>query len=97
MTIELCPARFDDGRFVWRDVAGEVVIAERDTHTIRVLNQTASLIWTLADGSTDIGQMVNAVAETFDVDQKEAGSDVDEFCRQLLEAGLVSLKGSPQS
>ncbi len=40
-----------DKSVVWRDIAGEVVIAERDNRTIRVLNKTASLIWTLADGT----------------------------------------------
>lgn len=36
-----------DQDVVWRDIAGEVVIAQRDNSLIRVLNNTASLIWNL--------------------------------------------------
>lgn len=96
MMATLHPIR--DKRVVWRDIAGEVVIAHRDNRTVRVLNQAASLIWSLADGTMQIDAIVSEVCSRFDVAQEQARIDVDEFCQQLLEAGLISVKyGSPEA
>jgi len=81
-----------DERVVWRDIAGEVVIAERDNNTVHVLNPTASLIWMLADGTRhteDIGTMLR---DKYNVAPEQASADVSEFCRQLLQAGIISMK-----
>ena len=85
-----------NNRVVWRDIAGEVVIAERDNSTVRVLNKTASLIWTLADGTRQTEDIVAEVCGRFEVPLEQAQADVDEFCRQLLEAGLISMKNGSQ-
>ncbi len=90
MAVTVHPIR--DKRFVWRDIAGEVVIAERNNRTIRVLNRTASLIWTLADGTRQTKDIVAEVCSKFEVAPEQARSDVEEFCQQLLEAGLISMK-----
>ena len=55
------PVRNDN--VVWRNVAGEVVIAERDDSKIHVLNGTASLIWSMADGTKQIEDMVAAICK----------------------------------
>ncbi len=86
MVIAVCPTK--DKRFVWRDIAGEVVIAERDKNTVRVLNKTGSLIWTLADGTRQTEDIAAEVCSRFDVAPEQARADVDEFCQQLLDAGL---------
>ena len=77
---------------VWRDIAGEVVIAERFSSTVHVLNKTASMIWTLADGTRQPEDIAVAVCSRFDVALEQAQADVEEFCQQLLEAGLLSTK-----
>ena len=84
-----------DERVVWRDIAGEVVIAESDANTVHILNGTASLIWTLADGSKQIKDMVTEICNRFEVTPEQARADAEDFCDQLLEAGLVSLKSVP--
>ena len=92
MTIQGYPVR--TGHVVWRDIAGEVVIAERDNSTLHVLNRTASLIWSLADGSRQIADIALEVCRKFEVDLEEAALDVEEFCRQLIEEGLITIEGS---
>ncbi len=77
---------------VWRDISGEVVIAEKDNSTIHVLNKTASLIWTLADGTKQMEDLATAVCNRFDVTPEQARAETEEFCKQLLGAGLVWLK-----
>ena len=79
---------------VWRDIAGEVVIAERDNSTVSILNKTASLIWSLADGTKQVEDMVIAICNRFEVTTEEAWADTEEFCLELLEAGLVSFNGN---
>jgi hypothetical protein len=79
-----------DKQVVWRDIAGEVVIAERDGRTVHVLNKTASLIWTLADGTRHTEDIVAEVCNKFEVAPEQARLDVSEFCQQLLEVGLIS-------
>lgn len=81
-----------DTHVVWRDIAGEVVIAKRDNRTIRVLNRTASLIWTMSDGKRQVGEIAAEVCSKFEVEPEQARADVDGFCQQLLEAGLISMK-----
>ena len=76
---------------VWRDIAGEVVIAERDNVTVRVLNGTASTVWILADGTKHVEDMVDEICNRFEVTRAEAKADAEDFCRQLLNAGLISL------
>jgi hypothetical protein len=82
--------------FVWRDIAGEVVIAERDNNTVRVLNRTASLIWTMADGTRQPDDIVAAICNKFEVAPERARADVDEFCQQLLQAGLINFEDVSQ-
>ena len=81
-----------DKRLIWRNVAGKVVIAERDSSTVRLLNKTASLIWTLADGTRQTEDIVAEVCNKFEVAPEKARIDVLEFCRKLLEAGLINIK-----
>lgn len=77
---------------VWRDISGEVVIAERYNSTIHVLNKTASLIWTLADGTKQMEDLAAAIYNRFNVTSEQARADTEEFCQQLLGAGLIRLK-----
>ena len=81
---------------VWRDIASEVVIADRDNSKIRILNKVASLIWILADGSKQIEDIADAVYERFEVSREQASSDSEEFLHELLEAKLVSIQPVPQ-
>lgn len=81
-----------DSHLVWRDIAGEVVIAQRNNRTVRVLNKTASLIWTLADGTRTMDDIVSELCARFDVSAATAATDTDEFCQELARAGLLALR-----
>ena len=81
---------------IWRDIAGEVVIVGENDHSIRMLNKTASLIWSLADGTRRLEEIADALCERFEVTPEEAQADAEEFCSELVEAGLVSLRQNSQ-
>ena len=82
---------------VWRDIAGEVVIAEGDNSTVRVLNGTASAIWNLADGTREAGDIAASICSRFDVEPEQARADVDEFFQELLQAGLIKYEDASQA
>jgi len=90
MKITGCPVRTN--RVVWKNIDGEVVIADMEGSTVRILNKTAGLIWTLADGTKKVEEMVPEVCDKFEVTPKQAHTDVMEFCQELLQAGLISMK-----
>ena len=94
MTVKEYPAR--NKGVIWRDIAGEVVIVGEDDNTVRMLNKTASVIWSLADGSRHLQEIVDAICNKFEVPPQEAGADVEEFCSELVDAGLLSLSQFPQ-
>ena len=85
------PKRCEDN--IWRDIGGEVVILDEDGSQVCLLNKTAALIWTLADGTRTMEEIAESVYQRFKVSFQEAVADVQEFSAQLLEAGLVELNG----
>jgi hypothetical protein len=84
-----------DDRVVWRDIAGEVVIAERDNSKIRTLNKVASLIWSLSDGTRQMDDIITAICDKFEISWAQAQADSDEFCRLLLAEDLIKLQDAP--
>jgi hypothetical protein len=90
MEITGCPVRNE--RVVWKNIDGEVVIADMEGSTIRMLNKTAGLIWASADGTRRIEDIVAEVYDKFEITPEQARADVMEFCRELLQAGLISMK-----
>ncbi|BCR05340.1 hypothetical protein DESUT3_24090 [Desulfuromonas versatilis] len=54
------------------------------------LNLVGGRIWALCDGTRDLGQVVEALAEQFEVEREELSGDVAEFVDDLLERGWLS-------
>jgi hypothetical protein len=86
-----------DDRVVWRDIAGEVVIAERDNSKIRTLNKVASLIWSLADGTRQMDDIITAIYDKFEITREQAQADSEDFCRELLAENLFKLQDIPEN
>lgn len=85
------PKRREDN--IWRDIGGEVVILDEDDTQVCLLNKTAALIWTLADGTRTLAEIAESICQRFEVSPQEAVADVQEFSAQLLEADLVEFLG----
>ncbi len=83
------PKRREDN--TWRDIGGEVVILNEDGTQVCLLNKTAALIWTLADGTRTMEEVAESICQRFEVSLQEAVADVQEFSAQLLEAGLIEV------
>jgi len=87
------PRRREDN--TWRDIGGEVVVLNEEGTQVCLLNKTAALIWTLADGTKSTEEIAQDVFDRFDVSFQAAMADVQEFSTQLLSAELVDLLDQP--
>jgi Coenzyme PQQ synthesis protein D (PqqD) len=80
---------------VSRTVAGETLIVPvrgkvGDLASIYSFNGTGSLIWQLLDAPHGLADLVDAVAEHYDVAPEQAQKDVTQFLDDMLSVGLVA-------
>jgi hypothetical protein len=75
-----CPVRQVGPGLVIMDPAGTA------THS---LDEVGAFLWNLLDGRHNLGQMVDALVATYDVEPAQATADVQDFLAQLLAADLV--------
>ena len=79
---------------VAREIAGETIIVPikgrvGDLDSIYTLNEVGTLIWQLIDGQKNIGQIVQAVRQAYDVESEEVTRDTFDFLGSLEKAGLI--------
>jgi hypothetical protein len=79
---------------VTREIAGETIIVPikgrvGDLDSIYTLNEVGTMIWQLIDGQKSIGQIVQAVRQTYDVEPEEVEKDTGDFLHSLEQAGLI--------
>ena len=90
--LEKCFSKEDN--CVTREIAGETIIVPikgrvGDLDSIYTLNEVGTLIWQLIDGQRNIGQIVQSVRQTYDVESEEVTRDTFDFLISLEEAGLI--------
>ncbi len=73
----------------WREVDEEGVVVDARTGKIYPLNPVATFIWKQIDGTKDLEEIEALVLENFDVSDKEAADDFDQFLRQLTKDNLI--------
>jgi hypothetical protein len=95
------PARIDpDDRFrhskevAARKIADEVLLVPIRTSAkqklgVYTLNQTASWLWEMMDGSVTCAQLADAMIQRFEVNPGRARKDVEVLCRDLLSFGAI--------
>ncbi|MGH9747011.1 MAG: PqqD family protein [Candidatus Acidiferrales bacterium] len=76
-------------KLAWREIDGEAVIISPDDSHVHELNETASVIWKLADGKHSADQIAAAVAAGYDVPVEVAQADVRELIEVLEAKGLL--------
>ena len=62
--------------------------------TVEVLNPVGGKIFSMLDGKHTEDQIVQAVMDEFEVDEKQAREDLQAFVEQLKEKGMVVTKGA---
>ena len=87
-----------DERIVTRDVAGETILVPirgklAELQRIFSLNPVAEYIWQELDGKRSVEEIRNDVLANFAVEKEQAGREIDQFVKELLEAGLIKERG----
>jgi hypothetical protein len=90
--VNTVPRKRDD--LLTRQIAGETIIVPirgklADMQNIFAINVVAEFIWERMDGRKTMDQIVGDVSAQFEVDEKQARSDVMEFLAELDKAGLI--------
>ena len=76
-------------------VDDEAVIVLADAGEVNVLNPVGTRVWELSDGSHTIQQIVEEIADEFEVNLEQAREDVVEFLETLVQNKMVVLDETP--
>lgn len=81
--------------FVIQQVGGQWVAVATGSAAVEFsgivkLNDTAALAWKGVEEGLSREQIVARVVESYDVDEQQAGNDVDAFLRALVQSGIAS-------
>ncbi len=74
----------------WRDIDDEIVALDARGSVYLAVRGSGALLWRLLTDATTRDRLVEALVETYDVDEARAGDDVDEFLMTLSGRGLLA-------
>jgi methyltransferase-like protein len=79
---------------VTRQIAGETLLVPirnqvADMQRIFALNPVAEYIWQQLDGKQNLENIHHGILANYEAEDDQAGSDLEEFIAQLLEAGII--------
>ncbi|MFP5262058.1 MAG: PqqD family protein [Blastocatellia bacterium] len=91
-----------DNRSVTRSIAGETIIVPvrsgvSDLNSIYTLNEVGTAIWQLIDGHRTAEQIVEAIADEYEVPPEQAGRDVFDYLGRLEAEGLIRQAGEDKA
>lgn len=80
--------------FVLRKFAGKwLAVASddlADKHNILItLNKTGVFVWNLLQSDTDYDTVINKITEHYNIDEKTAKTDFDNFLEKTRKAGII--------
>ncbi|HEV3485673.1 MAG TPA: PqqD family protein [Vicinamibacterales bacterium] len=80
---------------VCRQVGAESVLVPIRQHVgnldyVYTLSAVAASVWELLDGTKNVGTIVDAICDEYDIDRDTAASDVSALLTDLGEAALIS-------
>jgi hypothetical protein len=79
-----------------RELAGEMIVISAGDSRLFTLNELGALVWTAADGVTDLRHIVETeICAEYDVPLAEAMADAEAFVRGLVEQGVMLAADEP--
>ncbi|MBE6687756.1 MAG: PqqD family protein [Ruminococcaceae bacterium] len=81
--------------YLLREVAGNFVVIPLGNDTVDfsgmiTLSETGALLWKKLEEGADEAQLIKAMLDEYDVDEKTAAEDIRAFVKKLSDAGLIS-------
>lgn len=90
MNLERVPNRKTD---LWKNEDQEIYILDATGESIHKLNQTASCIWELCDGSHTIEKIILEISSIYDVDTETATQTTVDFLETMVKKDLIEMRG----
>jgi len=79
-----------------RRLGDEMVVMSAVDSTLFSLSEVAAILWESADGRTPLERIVREkVCAAYEVDEKTAQGDAEEFVRELASHGVLLVSGRP--
>lgn len=85
------PVPLPHGRFVIEEIDHESLIYRRPTKAAIYLNETATVIWKLCDGSRTVEEIIAILVESFPDAAGDIAADVRETIDELVRSGALEL------
>ena len=83
-------------RVAARSLGGEMMIMSGRDSTLFTLNQTASILWQAADGTTPLEEIVQQkICSEFEVNLAEAVQDAETLARELASHQILQISERP--
>ena len=79
------------------EVEGRVSLYDPESEEVLVLNESASDVWRLSDGSQTLEQIVTLRARAYGVDPSEISDEVGDTVRGFRDRGLLAGGTEPPS
>lgn len=79
-----------------RTLGDDTIIMSTVDSTLFMLNSVGTTIWNAADGVTPLSRIIEErVCTEFDITRERAAEDANEFVKELVDHGILSLSDSP--
>lgn len=85
-----------NGEYVLREIAEEYILVPIGTTAMEMngmitLNEVGVFIWNKLQNEYTREDLLNAILDEFEIDEKQAETDLNEFLQQLKEAHLIQM------
>jgi hypothetical protein len=90
LTLNSCPVPAEHVRS--RRLEHEAVIVLPDKGEVKVLNEVGAQIWTLADGSRTVSDIIAALCGEFEAPPEVVEADTLKFLAELQQKGLMTIR-----
>ena len=77
------------------EIDGEAVVYDRSYPKVNHLNHTAALVLGLCDGKTTIFEMVEGIADVYEMPEDEVEQQVRKLIRDLRAINLIERRDAP--
>ena len=81
-------------QFILRDIVGETVLVPINESTsnfngLITINELGKFIWENLESSKDEEELLHKILEEYEVEEKEAKEDLDEFLDKLRQVDII--------
>jgi hypothetical protein len=90
LTLNSCPAPAEHARS--RQLEQEAVVVLPDKGEVKVLNEVGARIWTLADGSRTVRDIIAVLCAEFEAPPVAVEVDTLKFLAELQHKGLITIR-----